>query len=75
MTVGTARQHAGITGQVENCQTVVFTAYVTSRGHVPFDFRLYLPKSWCADREGSVSPTALSHFRWWLDVLMRHDQS
>ena len=50
MTVGVARQHAGITGQVENCQTVVFAAYVTARGHAPFDFRLYLPKSWCADR-------------------------
>jgi SRSO17 transposase len=49
MTVGVARQHAGITGQVENCQTVVFTAYVTTRGHAPFDFRLYLPKAWCAD--------------------------
>jgi SRSO17 transposase len=51
MTVGVARQHAGITGQIENCQTVVFMAYVTGRGHAPFDFRLYLPKSWCADRE------------------------
>ena len=51
MTVGVARQHAGITGQVENCQTVVFMAYVTGRGHAPFDFRLYLPKSWCGDRE------------------------
>jgi SRSO17 transposase len=51
MTVGVARQHAGITGQIENCQTVVFAAYVTGRGHAPFDFRLYLPKSWCADRE------------------------
>jgi SRSO17 transposase len=50
MTVGVARQHAGITGQIENCQTVVFAAYVTARGHTPFDFRLYLPKSWCADR-------------------------
>jgi SRSO17 transposase len=49
MTVGVARQHAGITGQIENCQTVVFTAYVTARGHAPFDFRLYLPKAWCAD--------------------------
>jgi hypothetical protein len=29
MTVGVGRQHAGITGQVENCQTVVFLAYVT----------------------------------------------
>jgi SRSO17 transposase len=49
MTVGVARQHAGITGQVENCQAVVFTAYVTARGHAPFDFCLYLPKAWCAD--------------------------
>jgi len=24
---------------------------------------------------GTVRTTALSHFRWWLDVLMRHDQS
>ena len=51
-TVGVARQHAGITGQVENCQTVVFLAYVTARAHVLFDFRLYLPKAWCADRAG-----------------------
>jgi SRSO17 transposase len=51
MTVGVARQHAGITGQAGNTQTVVFAAYVTARGHAPFDFRLYLPKSWCADRE------------------------
>jgi SRSO17 transposase len=50
MTVGVARQHAGITGQVENCQTVVNCAYVTGRGHVLFDFRLYLPKVWCWDR-------------------------
>ena len=51
MTVGVARQHAGITGQVENCQTVVFLAYVTARAHALFDFRLYLPKAWCPDRE------------------------
>jgi SRSO17 transposase len=50
MTVGVARQHAGITGQVENCQTVVNCAYVTGRGHALFDFRLYLPKAWCRDR-------------------------
>ena len=40
-TIGVGRQHAGITGQVENCQTVV--AYVTARAHALFDFRLYLP--------------------------------
>ena len=49
MTVGVGRQHAGITGQVENCQTVVFLAYVTARAHMLFDFRLYLPKQWCSD--------------------------
>jgi SRSO17 transposase len=48
-TVGVARQHAGITGQVENCQTVVFAAYVTARGHTLSGFRLYLPKAWCQD--------------------------
>jgi SRSO17 transposase len=51
MTAGVARQHAGITGQIENCQTVVFLAYVTARAHALFDFRLYLPKPWCADRK------------------------
>jgi SRSO17 transposase len=50
-TVGVGRQHAGITGQVENCQTVVFAAYVTAAAHALFDFRLYLPKAWCADRK------------------------
>ena len=47
MTAGVARQHAGITGQIENCQTVVFLAYVTARAHTLFSFRLYLPKQWC----------------------------
>jgi SRSO17 transposase len=36
---------------VENCQTVVFAAYVTARAHTLFDFRLYLPKAWCQDKE------------------------
>jgi len=34
---------------VENCQTVVFAAYVTARAHTLFDFRLYLPRQWCGD--------------------------
>ncbi len=62
-TVGVARQHAGITGQVENCQTVVFAAYVTARAHTLFDFRLYLPKQWCEDkqrRSGRTSRTTWS---------------
>jgi len=51
MTVGAGRQHAGITGQVENCQTVVNCAYVTSCGHALLDFRFYLPRAWCEDDE------------------------
>ncbi|HXZ72777.1 MAG TPA: IS701 family transposase [Streptosporangiaceae bacterium] len=50
-TIGVARQHAGITGQVENCQTVVFAAYVTARAHALFSFRLYLPRAWCDEEE------------------------
>jgi SRSO17 transposase len=50
MTVGVGRQRAGITGQIENCQTVVFCAYVTAHAHTLFNFRLYLPGQWCADR-------------------------
>ena len=48
-TVAVAPQYAGITGQVENCQTVVFLAYVTARAHALMDFALYLPKTWIGD--------------------------
>jgi SRSO17 transposase len=48
-TVAVAPQYAGVTGQVENCQTVVFLAYVTARAHALMDFMLYLPKTWTGD--------------------------
>jgi SRSO17 transposase len=48
-TVGVARQYAGVTGQVENCQTVVVLAYVTARAYALVDFLLYLPKCWAND--------------------------
>ena len=60
-TVGVGRQHAGITGQVENCQTVVFAAYVTARAHALFDFRLYLLKQWCQDAVLAVEAHLHSH--------------
>lgn len=44
---------------MENCQTVVFAAYVTGRAHVPSDFQLYLPRTWCvgqARREKAYVP-------------------
>jgi SRSO17 transposase len=56
MTVGVARQHAGITGQVENCQTVVNCAYVTARGHALLDFRLYLPGPGAGTAGGASAP-------------------
>ena len=57
-TVGVGRQHAGITGQVENCQTVVFAAYVTARAHALFDFRLYLPKPGARTGSGGSGRTS-----------------
>jgi SRSO17 transposase len=49
--VGVARQYAGITGQVENCQTMVMMSYATTRGHSFIDRMLYLPESWTDDME------------------------
>ncbi len=49
-TIGVARQHPGITGQAENCQTVVSAAYLTARAHALFDLRLCMPRAWCAER-------------------------
>ncbi len=35
----------------ENCQTVVFMAYVTARARALFDFRLCLPEAWCKNKK------------------------
>jgi len=48
--VGVARQYTGTLGKVDNCQIGVFLAYVTDRGRLLVDGRLYLPKQWAADR-------------------------
>jgi SRSO17 transposase len=44
-----APQHAGCTGQVENCVTTVFSAYVTATGHAWADFDVYMPERWARD--------------------------
>ncbi len=44
-----APQHAGCTGQVENCVTTVFCAYVTPAGQAWIDFDVYMPGRWAAD--------------------------
>jgi SRSO17 transposase len=45
-----APQHAGCTGQVENCVTTVFCAYVTAAGQVWVDFDVYMPARWAGDQ-------------------------
>jgi DDE superfamily endonuclease len=41
-TVAVARQHTGVTGQVENCQVAVFAAYVSTHGQALVDTELYV---------------------------------
>ena len=48
--VGVARQWCGRLGKVENCQVGVFMAYVSRKGHVLVNTRLYLPGEWAGDR-------------------------
>src|SRR4051812_184349 len=47
--VGVGHQYCGQVGKVTNCQTGVFLAYVSRRGHALVDARLYLPRDWIAD--------------------------
>lgn len=49
--VGVKRQYSGTAGKVENCQVGTFLSYVSSRGQVLLDRRLYLPQAWCHDAE------------------------
>jgi SRSO17 transposase len=46
---GVQRQYSGTAGKVENCQLGVFLAYVSPRGHLLLDRRLYLPHGWATD--------------------------
>lgn len=46
---GVARQYTGAAGKITNCQTDVFAAYVSGRGHAFIDRALYLSKSWTGD--------------------------
>jgi len=49
--VGVKRQYCGALGKKENCQVGVFLTYVSPRGHVFLDRRLYLPEDWADDPE------------------------
>jgi SRSO17 transposase len=52
--VGVQRQYSGTAGRIENSQVGVFLALSTTKGHVLIDRALYLPQSWCEDRERCV---------------------
>lgn len=66
---GVARQYTGSAGKITNCQSGVFAAYVSRRGHAFIDRALYLPKVWTDDalrlgrpmfRPGRASPPSPS---------------
>jgi SRSO17 transposase len=48
-TVATARQHMGVTGQVENCHVAVFAADASQRGQALVDVELYAPEEGVSD--------------------------
>jgi SRSO17 transposase len=47
--VGVGFHYAGVTGQVERCQTMVMMTYCTALGHAYADRALYLPQVWTDD--------------------------
>lgn len=49
--VGVQRQYTGSAGKVTNCQVAVSLSVASRTQHVPIDFALYLPESWCNDPE------------------------
>ena len=54
-----APQHAGCTGQVENCVTTVFCAYVTTSGQAWAEFfDIYMPGRWATDPERRPQPAS-----------------
>jgi len=45
------RQYTGTAGRIENAQVAVFLAYACPTGRALIDRRVYLPASWCENRE------------------------
>jgi SRSO17 transposase len=50
-TVGVQRQYSGTAGRIENCQVAVYMTYTSTKGHALIDRALYMPRSWCEDRD------------------------
>jgi SRSO17 transposase len=49
--VGVARQYAGALGKTANCQALVSLTLARGEVPVPVALRLYLPATWCQDRQ------------------------
>src|SRR5713226_1948895 len=65
MSAGVARQYTGTAGRVENCQVGVFLAYAAPGGaRALVDRELYVPESWCADRDRCRQAAAGLRFSW-----------
>lgn len=48
--VGVARQYCGQLGKQDNCQVAVSLSLASSRGSLPIQWQLYLPKEWASDK-------------------------
>jgi SRSO17 transposase len=60
--VGVSTQHAGVTGRLENCQTIVNAVFDNGCVEAWIDFRLYVPECWTGDgarREAAGVPEAV----------------
>lgn len=53
--VAVQRQYTGTAGRIENAQVAVFLAYAAPAGRALIDRRVYLPASWCQDRERAAA--------------------
>jgi SRSO17 transposase len=72
--VGVARQYTGTLGKIANCQVAVTLQLATGRDVVGIDTKLYLPETWCKDRERchkACIPESVSYqAKWQLALAM-----
>lgn len=72
--VGVQRQYTGSAGKVTNCQIGVSLSVATAHDHVPVNFALYVPATWCDDAarraEARVPEAVVFQTKWQLGVAM-----
>ena len=59
--VGVARQYAGTSGKVDNCQVGVYLSLCAGKYATLSNFRLYLPKEWTDDKERCLKAGVPEH--------------